>query len=136
MAMQTTARTSKASRYGNQHDAADRRLAVLIIMLIITIPRDPCRELDLPQDQATSRRRRSIRSRTRFVVSRRARCCGGAPLKPHAVAPVSGLDAQMDPIPSSTCSRDPNARYLVVDEVQRYQQARCPKMASLAPKRI
>ena len=106
-------------------------LLVLIIMLIITIPpQTHAVKLDLPQDQSNQPPPPIDPIKNKVVVTPEgAVLWNGAPVNLTQLRQYLDVTQQMDPIPELHLQPDPNARYLVVDEVLAVtKQAKVSKM--------
>jgi biopolymer transport protein ExbD len=106
-------------------------LLVLIIMLIITIPpQTHAVKLDLPQDQSNQPPPPIDPIKNKVVVTPEgAVLWNGTPVNLTQLRQYLDVTQQMDPIPELHLQPDPNARYLVVDEVLAVtKQAKVSKM--------
>jgi biopolymer transport protein ExbD len=106
-------------------------LLVLIIMLIITIPpQTHAVKLDLPQDQSNQPPPPIDPIKNKVVVTPEgAVLWNGAPVNLTQLRQYLDVTQQMDPIPELHLQPDPNARYLVVDQVLAVtKQAKVSKM--------
>ena len=106
-------------------------LLVLIIMLIITIPpQTHAVKLDLPQDQSNQPPPPIDPIKNKVVVTPEgAVLWNGAPVNLTQLRQYLDVTQQMDPIPELHLQPDPNARYVVVDEVLAVtKQAKVSKM--------
>ena len=106
-------------------------LLVLIIMLIITIPpQTHAVKLDLPQDQSNPNPPPIEPIKNKVVVTPEgAVLWNGAPVSLTQLRQYLDVTQQMDPIPELHLQPDPNAKYLVVDQVLAVtKQAKVSKM--------
>jgi biopolymer transport protein ExbD len=106
-------------------------LLVLIIMLIITIPpQTHAVKLDLPQDQSDQPPPPIDPVKNKVVVTPEgAVLWNGSPVNLTQLRQYLDVTQQMDPIPELHLQPDPNARYLVVDQVLAVtKQAKVSKM--------
>jgi biopolymer transport protein ExbD len=106
-------------------------LLVLIIMLIITIPpQTHAVKLDLPQDQSNPNPPPIEPIKNKVVVTPEgAVLWNGTPVSLTQLRQYLDVTQQMDPIPELHLQPDPNARYLVVDQVLAVtKQAKVSKM--------
>jgi biopolymer transport protein ExbD len=106
-------------------------LLVLIIMLIITIPpQTHAVKLDLPQDQPSTTPPPIDPIKNKVVVTPEgAILWNGAPVSLTQLRQYLDVTQQMDPIPELHLQPDPNAKYLVVDQVLAVtKQAKVSKM--------
>jgi biopolymer transport protein ExbD len=106
-------------------------LLVLIIMLIITIPpQTHAVKLDLPQDQSNQPPPPIDPVKNKVVVTPEgAVLWNGAPVNLTQLRQYLDVTQQMDPIPELHLQPDPNARYLIVDQVLAVtKQAKVSKM--------
>lgn len=106
-------------------------LLVLIIMLIITIPpQTHAVKLDLPQDQSNQPPPPIDPIKNKVVVTPEgAVLWNGTPVNLTQLRQYLDVTQQMDPIPELHLQPDPNARYVVVDEVLAVtKQAKVSKM--------
>ncbi|MCF2514487.1 biopolymer transporter ExbD [Sphingomonas sp. G124] len=106
-------------------------LLVLIIMLIITIPpQTHAVKLDLPQDQSDQPPPPIDPVKNKVVVTPEgAVLWNGTPVNLTQLRQYLDVTQQMDPIPELHLQPDPNARYLVVDQVLAVtKQAKVSKM--------
>jgi biopolymer transport protein ExbD len=106
-------------------------LLVLIIMLIITIPpQTHAVKLDLPQDQPNQPPPPIDPVKNKVVITPEgAVLWNGAPVNLTQLRQYLDVTQQMDPIPELHLQPDPNARYVVVDQVLAVtKQAKVSKM--------
>ena len=106
-------------------------LLVLIIMLIITIPpQTHAVKLDLPQDQSNQPPPPIDPIKNKVVVTPEgAVLWNGAPVNLTQLRQYLDVTQRWDPIPELHLQPDPNARYVVVDEVLAVtKQAKVSKM--------
>jgi biopolymer transport protein ExbD len=106
-------------------------LLVLIIMLIITIPpQTHAVKLDLPQDQSNPNPPPIEPIKNKVVVTPEgAVLWNGTPVSLTQLRQYLDVTQQMDPIPELHLQPDPNAKYLVVDQVLAVtKQAKVSKM--------
>jgi biopolymer transport protein ExbD len=94
-------------------------LLVLIIMLIITIPpQSHAVKLDLPVDQSDQPPPPIDPVKNKVVVTQGgAVLWNGAPVNLTQLRQYLDVTQQMDPIPELHLQPEPNARYLIVDQV-------------------
>jgi biopolymer transport protein ExbD len=106
-------------------------LLVLIIMLIITIPpQSHAVKLDLPVDQSDQPPPPIDPVKNKVVVTQGgAVLWNGAPVNLTQLRQYLDVTQQMDPIPELHLQPEPNARYLIVDQVLAVtKQAKVSKM--------
>ena len=106
-------------------------LLVLIIMLIITIPpQTHAVKLDLPQDQPNQPPPPIDPVKNKVVVTQgNAILWNGAPVSLTQLRQYLDVTQQMDPIPELHLQPEPDARYLIVDQVLAVtKQAKVSKM--------
>jgi len=106
-------------------------LLVLIIMLIITIPpQTHAVKLDLPIDQSDQPPPPIDPVKNKVVVTAGgAVLWNGAPVNLTQLRQYLDVTQQMDPIPELHLQPEPNARYLIVDQVLAVtKQAKVSKM--------
>ncbi len=106
-------------------------LLVLIIMLIITIPpQTHAVKLDLPQDTGNPPPEFIDPVKNKVVVTQGGVVLwNGAPVNLIQLRQYLDVTQQMDPIPELHMQPEPNARYLIVDQVLAVtKQAKVTKM--------
>jgi len=94
-------------------------LLVLLIMFIITIPvQTHAVKLDLPQDQTNQPPPPIQPTKNKVVITASNQILwNGSPVSPQQLRLYLEATQQMDPIPELHLQPEPNARYLLVDEV-------------------
>lgn len=94
-------------------------LLVLLIMFIITIPvQSHAVKLDLPQDQANQPPPPVLPTKNKVVITASNQILwNGSPVSPQQLRLYLDATQQMDPIPELHLQPEPNARYVLVDEV-------------------
>ena len=106
-------------------------LLVLLIMFIITIPpQTHAVKLDLPQDQTNQPPPPVDPVKNKIVITQAgAVLWNGAPVNLTQLRQYLDVTQQMDPIPELHLQPEPEARYVVVDEVLAVtKQAKVSKM--------
>ena len=106
-------------------------LLVLIIMLIITIPpQSHAVKLDLPQNQSNQPPPPIDPVKNKVVITQAgAVLWNGAPVNLTQLRQYLDVTQQMDPIPELHLQPEPEARYLIVDQVMAVtKQAKVSKM--------
>ncbi len=132
MAMQTTGSNESAEPMMeiNTTPLIDVML-VLLIMFIITIPpQTHAVKLDLPQDQTNQPPPPIDPVKNKIVVTQAgAVLWNGAPVNLTQLRQYLDVTQQMDPVPELHLQPEPEARYVVVDEVLAVtKQAKVSKM--------
>ena len=94
-------------------------LLVLLIMFIITIPvQSHAVKLDLPQDQPQNEPPPIEPTKNKIVITAGGEILwNGTPVSPQQLRLYLDATQQMDPIPELHLQPEPNARYVLVDEV-------------------
>jgi len=94
-------------------------MLVLLIMFIITIPiQTHAVKLDLPVDQPTNEPPPVDPVKNKVVITPEgAILWNGTPVSKLQLRQYLDLSTQMDPVPELHLQPDPNARYVLVDEV-------------------
>src|SRR6478736_8485407 len=106
-------------------------LLVLLIMFIITIPpQTHAVKLDLPQDQPTTTPPPIDPVKNKVVITQAgAVLWNGAPVNLTQLRQYLDVTQQMDPIPELHLQPEPDARYVLVDQVLAVtKQAKVSKM--------
>ena len=106
-------------------------LLVLLIMFIITIPiQTHAVKLDLPQDQTNVPPPPILPTKNKIVVTASGEIqWNGTPVTSQQLRLYLDATQQMDPIPELHLQPEPNARYVLVDEVLAItKRARVEKM--------
>jgi biopolymer transport protein ExbD len=106
-------------------------MLVLIIMLIITIPpQTHAVKLDLPQDQSNQPPPPIDPVKNKIVITQPGVVLwNGAPVNLTQLRQYLEVTQQMDPIPELHLQPEPEARYVIVDEVLAVtKQAKVSKM--------
>jgi biopolymer transport protein ExbD len=132
MAMQTTGSNTEGEPMMdiNTTPLIDVML-VLLIMFIITIPpQSHAVKLDLPQDQGPQPPPPIDPVKNKVVITQAgAVLWNGAPVNLTQLRQYLDVTQQMDPIPELHLQPEPEARYLVVDQVMAVtKQAKVSKM--------
>ena len=130
MAMQTTGSNVWRADDGHQHDAADRRHAGPPHHVHHYHPAAPAVKLDLPQDQSNQPPPPIDPVKNKVVVTAAgAVLWNGAPVNLTQLRQYLDVTQQMDPIPELHLQPEPDARYVLVDEVLAVtKQAKVSKM--------
>jgi biopolymer transport protein ExbD len=94
-------------------------LLVLLIMFIITIPvQSHAVKLDLPQDTPQNEPPPIEPTKNKIVITAGGEILwNGTPVSPQQLRLYLDATQQMDPIPELHLQPEPNARYVLVDEV-------------------
>ena len=94
-------------------------LLVLLIMFIITIPvQTHAVKLDLPQDQQNQPPPPIEPTKNKIVITGAGEILwNGSPVSPQQLRLYLDATQQMDPVPELHLQPEPNARYVLVDEV-------------------
>ena len=94
-------------------------LLVLLIMFIITIPiQTHAVKLDLPQDQQNQPPPPIEPTKNKVVITSGGEILwNGSPVSPQQLRLYLDATQQMDPVPELHLQPEPEARYLLVDEV-------------------
>ena len=106
-------------------------LLVLLIMFIITIPpQTHAVKLDLPQDQSQQTPPPIDPVKNKVVITQgNAVLWNGTPVNLTQLRQYLDVTQQMDPIPELHLQPEPDARYLIVDQVMAVtKQAKVSKM--------
>jgi biopolymer transport protein ExbD len=94
-------------------------MLVLLIMFIITLPiQTHAVKLDLPQDQTNQPPPPILPTKNKVVITADNRILwNGSPVTPDQLRLYLDATQQMDPIPELHLQPEPQARYLLVDQV-------------------
>jgi len=94
-------------------------MLVLLIMFIITLPiQTHAVKLDLPQDQANNPPPPIMPTKNKVVITAQNQILwNGTPVTPQQLRQYLDVTQQMDPIPELHLQPEPNARYVLVDQV-------------------
>ena len=94
-------------------------MLVLLIMFIITLPvQTHAVKLDLPQDTTNEPPPPILPTKNKVVITAQNQILwNGSPVSPEQLRLYLDATQQMDPIPELHLQPEPNARYILVDQV-------------------